>query len=96
MLEAQIVGSLFNLRCNLQQVKTADDPGNPVVAAYILRADYFNSSFMGGSKIEATLKTVARKMIIESLYHLSNLWSVKSLEPAMMTFQIQLLPPKNP
>ena len=36
MLEAQIVGSLFNLRCNLQQVKTADDPRNPVVAAYSL------------------------------------------------------------
>ena len=36
MLEAQIVGALFNLRCNIQQVKTADDPGNPVVAAYSL------------------------------------------------------------
>ena len=46
--------------------------------------------------METTLKTVAGKMIIESLYHLSNLWSLKSLEPAMMTFQIQLLPPKNP
>ena len=36
MLEAQIVGGLFNLWCNLQQVETADDPGNPVVAAYSL------------------------------------------------------------
>ena len=47
MLEAQIVGSLFNLRCNLQQVKTADDPGNPVVAACILRANYLKTSYLG-------------------------------------------------
>ena len=46
-LEAQIVGGLFNLRCNLQQVKTADDPGNPVVATCILRANYFKSSYLG-------------------------------------------------
>ena len=26
MLAAQIVGGLFNLRCNLQQVESADDP----------------------------------------------------------------------
>ena len=36
MLAAQIVGGHFYLWCNLQQVKTADDPGNPVVAAYSL------------------------------------------------------------
>lgn len=75
MLETQIVGGLFNLRCNLQQVETADDPRNPVVAAHGL-CIFGNIADTGvtaaGDDRETFISAIDQRGIVKHIVRLPN------------------------